>query len=143
MKTITNLEFLQKHSYCIKNMDENDAIQFILKQSISNFCFKYMKKRAQMLISKGYSLKKRPLKAVVTLEIEIDEDIVKKYPNFIFNYENERDFLINQISYLEHNSKIEECEVFKNLHPAFNNPNYNYDLYDDGYKQIVKNVVFQ
>lgn len=81
-------------------------------------------------------------RCIVTLEIIIDKDIAKKYPNFIFNYESKKDFLNNQISSLEHNTHIDECLVFINNHPAFGNPDYDYKFYDDGYKQIVKKVEF-
>lgn len=88
------------------------------------------------------SNKNKTIKAKVVLEIEIDKDIAKKYPNFIFNYEDEKDFLMNHISSLEHNTTLDECEVYRNLHPAFENPNYDYEFYDDGYKQIVKKIEF-
>lgn len=77
------------------------------------------------------------IKARVVIEIEID-DVLRKYPNFIFNYEDEKDFLIRKISELEYNTSLEECEVFKNLHPAFENPEYDYAENDFGYKQTVK-----
>lgn len=88
------------------------------------------------------NINKKSLKARVVIEIEINENIAELYNNFSINYEDGHDFLINQISYLEHNTSFDECEVFKNLHPAFGNPDYDYDLYDDGYKQIVKKVEF-
>ncbi len=81
----------------------------------------------------------KPLKAIVTLEIEIN-DVETKYPNFMFNYENKKDFLTNLISSFEHNTKLEECEVYKNLHPAFRQKNYDYSYNDTGYKQLVKKV---
>ena len=82
----------------------------------------------------------KTLKAKVILEIEIGEDIIKKYPNFSINYANNEDFLVNLVSSFEHNSKLDECEVFINLHPAFGDVNYDYNIYDDGYKVIVKDV---
>ena len=82
------------------------------------------------------------MKAKITLEIEIGEDIINKYPNFYFNYNDKQDFMINLISSLEHNTRLEECEVYKNLHPAFAEPEYDYNMYDDGYKQIIKKVEF-
>ena len=82
----------------------------------------------------------KPLTARVTLEIKISEDIARKYPNFIFNYEDEQDFLDDLISTFNHNISLEECEVHKNLHPQFEDPNY--EMYDDGYKQIVKKIEF-
>jgi len=78
------------------------------------------------------------MKAVVTLEIEIKDDIEKLYSNFIFNYNDKEDFLINQIASLNHNITIEEQIVYRNLHPSFENPNYKF--YDDGYKQTVTSV---
>lgn len=87
------------------------------------------------------SKKKKIERCIVTLEIEIDKDIAKKYPNFIFNYENEKDFLINQIASLNHNISLDECMVYLNLHPHFEDPEI--EIFDDGYKQIVKNVIFQ
>jgi len=78
------------------------------------------------------------MKAVVTLEIEIKDDIEKLYNNFIFNYDSKKDFLINQIASLNHNISIDEQMVYKNLHPSFENPNYKF--YDDGYKQTVTKV---
>jgi len=78
------------------------------------------------------------MKAVITLEIEIKDDIEKLYSNFIFNYNDKEDFLINQIASLNHNISIDEQMVYKNLHPSFENPDY--EFYDDGYKQIVTNV---
>jgi hypothetical protein len=93
-------------------------------------------------LRKGNHMKKRtkPLIARVVLEINISEDIAKKYPNFIFNYEDEKDFLDNLISTFNHNISLEECEVHKNLHPNFEDPNY--EICDDGYKQIVKKIEF-
>ena len=78
------------------------------------------------------------MKAVVTLEIETKEDIEKLYSNFIFNYIDKKDFLINQIASLNHNISIGEQIVYKNLHPSFESPDYKF--YDDGYKQIVTKV---
>jgi hypothetical protein len=78
------------------------------------------------------------MKAVVTLEIEIKDDIEKLYSNFIFNYNDKEDFLINQIASLNHNISIDEQIVYKNLHPSFENPDY--EFYDDGYKQTVTKV---
>ena len=78
------------------------------------------------------------MKAVVTLEIEIKEDIEKLYSNFIFNYNDKKDFLINQIASLNHNISIDEQMVYKNYHPSFEN--FDYKFYDDGYKQTVTSV---
>ena len=58
------------------------------------------------------------MKAVITLEIEIKDDIEKLYNNFIFNYDSKKDFLINQIASLNHNISIDEQMVYKNLHPS-------------------------
>lgn len=79
-------------------------------------------------------------RCIVTLEIIVDKDIAKKYPNFIFNYENEKDFLINQVANLNQYITLEECNVFLNLHPQHDNPDY--EIEDFGYKQIVKKVQF-
>jgi len=78
------------------------------------------------------------MKAIVTLEIEIQDNIESLYPNFIFNYESKQDFLISQIASLNHNITLDEQVVYKNHHPNFDNPEY--VMYDDGYKQIVKKV---
>jgi len=78
------------------------------------------------------------MKAVVTLEIEIKDDIEKLYSSFIFNYNDKKDFLINQIASLNHNISIDEQMVYKNLHHSFENPDYKF--YDDGYKQTVTKV---
>ena len=43
------------------------------------------------------------MRAIVTLEIEIQENIEYLYPNFIFNYENKQEFLEQHISSLNHN----------------------------------------
>ncbi|WP_152633264.1 hypothetical protein [Aliarcobacter butzleri] len=76
------------------------------------------------------------VRALVTLEIEIDEDISKKYPNFIWNYKNKEDFIRKQISILEHNIKLEDS-VLSAEHPAYKEE-YDYDFFDDGYKQTIK-----
>lgn len=81
----------------------------------------------------------KPLKAIVTIEFEIN-DVETKYPNFMFNYRNKKDFLENFIASLEHNTKFEECLVFKTKHRAYKKKNFDYDFYDDGYKQKVLNV---
>ena len=78
------------------------------------------------------------MKAVVTLEIEIKDNIADLYSNFIFNYNDKEDFLRNQIASLNHNISIDEQMVYKNLHPSFDNPDY--EIFDDGYKQIVTKV---
>ena len=78
------------------------------------------------------------MKAIVTLEIEIKDNIEKLYNNFIFNYDSKKDFLINQINYLNHNITFDEQMVYKNLHPSFENPDYKF--YDDGYTQTVTKV---
>jgi hypothetical protein len=80
------------------------------------------------------------MKATVTLEIEIKDNIADLYSNFIFNYVDKKDFLINQIASLNHNISIDEQIVYKNYHPSFENPDYKF--YDDGYKQMVTKVVF-
>jgi hypothetical protein len=78
------------------------------------------------------------MKAVVTLEIEIKDNIADLYSNFIFNYNDKEDFLRNQIASLNHNISIDEQMVYKDYHPSFENPDY--EFYDDGYKQIVTKV---
>lgn len=78
------------------------------------------------------------MKAKVVLEIEVKDNVEDLYPNFIFNYNDKEDFLINQIASLNHNISLEEQEVFKNHHPNFDDPEY--EMFDDGYKQIVKKV---
>ena len=78
------------------------------------------------------------MKAVVTLEIEIKDNIADLYSNFIFNYNDKEDFLRNQIASLNHNISIDEQMVYKDYHPSFENPDYKF--YDDGYKQIVTKV---
>ncbi len=64
------------------------------------------------------------MKATVTVEIEIQDDIEALYPNFIFNYEDKQDFLEHQIARLNHNL----------------NHHSNYDVCNDGYKQKVLKV---
>jgi len=78
------------------------------------------------------------MKATIIVEIEIKDDIEDLYPNFIFNYENKKDFLIKQIESLNHNITLDEQVVYKNLHPHFEDPDY--EIYDDGYKQVVQKV---
>ena len=78
------------------------------------------------------------MKATVTLEIEIKDDIAELYNNFIFNYDSKQEFLINQINCLNHNISIDEQMVYKHLHPSFENPDY--EFYDDGYTQTVTKV---
>ena len=80
------------------------------------------------------------MKAIVTLEIEIKDNIAQLYNNFIFNYDSKQDFLINQINCLNHNITMDEQMVYKHLHPGFDNPDYKF--YDDGYKQTVRDVKF-
>lgn len=75
------------------------------------------------------------------MEISTDKDIVKKYPNFIFNYKNEKDFLISQVANLNQFITLDECEVYRNLHPQFEDPDF--EIEDFGYKHIVKKVEFQ
>jgi len=57
------------------------------------------------------------MKATVTLEIEIKDNIVQLYNNFIFNYNSKKEFLINQINCLNHNISMDEQMVYKHLHP--------------------------
>lgn len=79
-------------------------------------------------------------RCMVTLEIRTNKDIVKKYPNFIFNYKNEKDFLISQVANLNQFITLDECEVYRNLHSQFEDPDF--EIEDFGYKQIVKKVEF-
>lgn len=53
------------------------------------------------------------MKALVTLEIEIQDDITTLYPNFIFNYENKQDFLKHQIASLNHNLKLQDSDGYR------------------------------
>jgi len=78
------------------------------------------------------------MKAIVTLEIEIKNNIAELYNNFIFNYDSKEEFLINQIDCLNHNISMDEQVVYKHLHSSFENPDY--EFYDDGYKQRVTKV---
>lgn len=78
------------------------------------------------------------MKAIVILEIEIKDTIEKLYNNFIFNYEDKKEFLIHQINSLNHNISMDEQMVYKHLHPSFENPDYKF--YDDGYTQTVTKV---
>lgn len=88
----------------------------------------------------NHSKKSSTVKCRVILDIEISKDIEKKYPNFMWNYSSKTDFLNNCVSWLNHNISLDECLVYKNLHPHFENPNY--EMYDDGYKQTVKKIEF-
>lgn len=48
---ISNIDFLKRHSYSVKDMTEEDAEKFIIKQGTGKFAiFKYMKKRANFLL---------------------------------------------------------------------------------------------
>ena len=47
---LTNLEFLKKHNYSIKNMSEEDAKVFIIKQSKECCAYKYIIARAKQLL---------------------------------------------------------------------------------------------
>ena len=52
------------------------------------------------------------MKARVTLEIEIQDNIESLYPNFIFNYENKQDFLEQQIQSLNHNLTLQDNDGY-------------------------------
>lgn len=52
------------------------------------------------------------MKAIVTLEIEIQENIESLYPNFIFNYEDKQDFLEQQIQSLNHNLTLQDNDGY-------------------------------
>jgi len=47
---LTNLEFLNKHSYSTEGMSEADAKAFIIEQSKMNMAYKYIIKRARQII---------------------------------------------------------------------------------------------
>ena len=81
-------------------------------------------------------MKKKKLKAIVTIEIEIDNDIENKYPNYFWNYTSKNNFLKKEIARLEHNIKIEDSK-FHTLHPAYKNKKYDYDFFDDGYSKKI------
>ena len=49
---LTNLEFLKKHRYSIKGMDEEGAKAFIIKQSKECCAYKYMIARAKQIMRK-------------------------------------------------------------------------------------------
>ena len=52
------------------------------------------------------------MKAIVTLEIEIQDNIESLYPNLIFNYENKQDFLEQQIQSLNHNLTLQDNDGY-------------------------------
>ncbi|MDD2697931.1 MAG: hypothetical protein PHF17_03920 [Arcobacteraceae bacterium] len=78
------------------------------------------------------------MKVIVTLEIEIKDNIKALYPNFIYNYEDKQDFLEQQIASLNHNLQLEEQVIFQHHHINYDNADY--ETYDDGYKQKVLKV---
>lgn len=50
---ITSIEFLRRHSYSVKDMDEQQAEDFIIKNGTGKFAvFSYMKKRARFLLER-------------------------------------------------------------------------------------------
>ena len=61
------------------------------------------------------------MKVIVTLEIEIKDNIKALYPNFIYNYENKKDFLEQQIASLNHNLQLEEQLLFQHHHINYDN----------------------
>ncbi len=52
------------------------------------------------------------MKAIVTLEIEIQDNIESLYPNFIFNYKDKQDFLEQQIQSLNHNLTLQDNDGY-------------------------------
>ncbi len=52
------------------------------------------------------------MKAIVTLEIEIQDNIESLYQNFIFNYEDKQDFLEQQIQSLNHNLTLQDNDGY-------------------------------
>ena len=78
------------------------------------------------------------MKATISIEIEIQENISDLYPNFEFNYSSKQEFLKNQISSLNHNITLEEQMFYKSYHPHFDHSDFK--LSDDGYKQRVTKV---
>lgn len=54
---ITSIEFLRRHSYSVKDMTEEDAENFIIKNGTGKFAvFSYMKKRAKFLLQRRVKL---------------------------------------------------------------------------------------
>ena len=53
------------------------------------------------------------MKAIVTLEIEIQDNIKSINTNFIFNYEDKQDFLEQQIQSLNHNLAIQDNDGYR------------------------------
>lgn len=50
---ITSIEFLRRHSYSVKDMTEEQAEEFIIKNGTGKFkVFNYMKKRAEFLLKR-------------------------------------------------------------------------------------------
>ena len=50
---ITSIEFLRRHSYSVKDMNEQQAEDFIIKNGTGKFAvFSYMKKRAKFLLER-------------------------------------------------------------------------------------------
>ena len=50
---ITSIEFLRRHSYSVKDMTEEQAKEFIIKNGTGKFAvFSYMKKRANFLLQR-------------------------------------------------------------------------------------------
>ena len=78
------------------------------------------------------------MKAIVTLEIEIQDEIETLYPNFIFNYEDKQGFLEQQIASLNHNLNLQEQEIYPEHH--ISNFIDDYEFSDDGYKQKVLDI---
>jgi len=64
------------------------------------------------------------MKAIVTIELEVDNDIDKKYPNFIYNYDSVKDFLLREIASYNEKLKFEDVNVLINYHSSCDDPSY-------------------
>ena len=78
------------------------------------------------------------MKAIVEIEIEVDESIWYKYPNFAHNYDSESDFLYNEIASLNKSISIEETKCLINYHPKFLDSKH--EIFDLGYKMKVLKI---
>jgi hypothetical protein len=78
------------------------------------------------------------VKAKLTLEIEISDDIENLYPNFKYNYQDKLEFLQSIVSALNHNIEISEQSFYNEYHQSHNCNDYK--LPNDGYKIKVTAV---
>jgi lipoate synthase len=78
------------------------------------------------------------MKATITLQIEIADDIEQLYPNFTYNYKDKQEFLQEHIASLNHNIELEQQKFYKKYHPQYDDPNYR--VSNDGYKQMVTQI---